>query len=330
MENFSGAKVKQERKDEEEGACGGLGDVTSEYERAREKLRGLAAEMEHEASMLRSSALRSNPPSSGNGGQREVNRRDGVHPSASITSVKTPKYSGRSDWEAFHAQFELLAHAEGWSTEAKALQLALCLTDEALTCLLLLNPEDRHSYTALVGALQRRFGQCLQPELLRNELSSRCRRAGEPLRVLANDIESLTRRAYAHMPPGVQSELARDQFIRALSPSELRVQVQLQHPQTLQAALEMAAEREIVWGVTAGDGIKPGPLAVRAAVGDPAAGEKPAWAAEMTELIRAMSLQSERRPRPGPRVCWGCGQPGHLVRECPKQRPAQGNDQRPA
>ena len=81
-----------------------------------------------------------------------------------------------------------------------------------------------HSYGALVGALQRQFGQCLQPGLLQND-----------------DVESLTQQAYAHMDQGMQSELARDQFIRALFPTELCVQVQLQHPQTLQV------EREIVW-----------------------------------------------------------------------------------
>lgn len=47
--------------------------------------------------------------------------------------------------------------------DTRALQLALCLTDDALSCLLLLSPEERRDYGALVGALQRRFGQCLQP-----------------------------------------------------------------------------------------------------------------------------------------------------------------------
>lgn len=103
-------------------------------------------------------------------------------------------------------------------------------------------------YGALVGTLQIHFGQYLQLELLHNELTNRSRKPGEPLRILANDIESLTRRAYAHMPSGVQVELVWDLFIRALSPTELRVQVQLQHPQTQQAALELAVKRENVWG----------------------------------------------------------------------------------
>ena len=100
---------------------------------------------------------------------------------------------------------------------------------------------------ALVGPLRRRFGQCLEPELLRSTLSNSCRQPGEPLGVLANDIESLFGRPYAHMPPYVQSELARDHFLQALSPTDLRIQTQLAHPKTLQEVLEMALERELVW-----------------------------------------------------------------------------------
>lgn len=64
--------------------------------------------------------------------------------------------------------------------------------------------------------------------------------------MLANDIETLSRWAYAPMPPAVQGELARDQFVQAKTPRELRVQTQLAHLRTLQEALELALEREIV------------------------------------------------------------------------------------
>lgn len=37
----------------------------------------------------------------------------------------TPKFSGKPDWEAFHAQFELLAHVGNWSEDCKALELAI-------------------------------------------------------------------------------------------------------------------------------------------------------------------------------------------------------------
>lgn len=85
----------------------------------------------------------------------EVNKDGGNQ--GNQLQVKMPKHSGRADWEAFHAQFELLARAAGLSEDVKALQLALCLTDEALTCLLLLSPAERDDCGALVGALKRCF-----------------------------------------------------------------------------------------------------------------------------------------------------------------------------
>ena len=155
---------------------------------------------------------------------QDGDRQGGNFLASSLVSIKMPRYNGTADWEAFHTQFELLADDGGWSVKVKVLQLAMCLSDEALSCLLLLSPEDRGDYAALVGALRRRFGQCVKPVLLRSELCNRRRKPGETLWALANDIKSLSRRAYAHMPPAVQSELVRDQFLQALSPTELRTQ----------------------------------------------------------------------------------------------------------
>ncbi|XP_078786579.1 uncharacterized protein LOC144983599 [Oryzias latipes] len=325
-------KVKEEVSGEtgEDGTCGWSDDAVKEFAKAtceaRDRVREAAVRMA-DAAGLTPSARATSIRSRIGGHDAALSGNVGSRTPVVVSTTKIPKYTGRSDWEAFLAQFELLAEAEGWTVEKKALNLALSLTDDALSCLLLLNPADRRDYGALVGALQRRFGQCLQPELLRNELSNRVRKSGEPLRLLANDVENLTRRAYAHMSPGVQSELARDQFIRALTPSELRIQVQLLHPQTLQAALEMAVERENVWGVSVSGG--PGFYGDRPARGAAVEShtvEKPAWVSEMTELLRAVSLQTARRPHPGPKACWGCGQAGHLVRECPNSNRRQGND----
>lgn len=146
----------------------------------------------------------------------EVNKYGGALQFAPA-SPKTPKFNGRG-----LAQFELLASAAGWSEATKALQLALSLTEDALACLLLLSPVERGDYKTLVGALQRRFGQSSLRDSLRCEFKHRTRQTGESLRSLAYDIESLGRRAYADMPPVIQSELARDQFVQALTPDKLR------------------------------------------------------------------------------------------------------------
>ena len=98
-----------------------------------------------------------------------------------------------------------------------------------------------------MGALQRWFGQCLQPGFPCNGLSNRCRKSGELLRSLPNDMESLTRRTYAHMERGVQSELA---------------------------AFEMAVERELVWGGVTGVSQKESSAAARASVLTPASPQR--------------------------------------------------------
>ena len=240
-------------------------------------------------------------------------------------SMKTPRYDGKASWEAFHAQFELLAQAGKWCTEEKALQLAMCLTGDALTSLLLLSPADRSDYDALVGALKRRFGLCSTASLLRSELCSRQRRPGELLRELANDIEGLVHRTYTHMPPVIQSELARDHFLQALLPADLRIQTLLAHPRSLQEALELATEREMLCAGTR-DAAVDITTQVRAVRGAELSTAEPAWVEKLTQLLHATTLREERSPRPHSRVCWGCGQPGHLVRQCPRNPANQGNE----
>lgn len=103
---------------------------------------------------------------------------------------------------------------------------------------------------------------------------------------------------------------------------KLRVQVQLKHPQILQAALVLAVRREnvAVWLVwTAKDAaVSSG----QATGGCSSAGERPAWVQEERRLL---SCGTARGPRPGPTVCWGCGQLSHLVRDCPRARQSLGN-----
>ena len=176
-------RVKIEMDDYGEGACG---EASESLVRGRTQREPAAVEKEDFSRIVRNADCPW-PPQNGD-------RHGGTFLTSSPVSIKTPRYTGKADWEAFHTQFELLADASGWSVKVKALQLAMCLADDALSCLLLLSPEDRGDYVALVGALRRRFGLCVKPGLMRSELCNRRRKPGETLRALANDIESLSRR----------------------------------------------------------------------------------------------------------------------------------------
>lgn len=146
MDNFSDVKVK------EEGDSGPVrwSEEFQRMEQARSRIRNSAARMASEAGMAAGSRSKSRAKHPRRGGGADCDCKNVNHGAAHSTwsSVKTPKYGGKSDWEAFHAQFELLAHAGEWTEREKALQLAMCLTDDALKCLLLVSPEDRHDYGA--------------------------------------------------------------------------------------------------------------------------------------------------------------------------------------
>ena len=112
-------KVKEEEVERETGAFGWTEDAYEEFRRAsqeaREGLREAARKLAADAGLSSLPARPEREPAA-----RDVNRHGGAHvpvatphvPVAAV-SVKTPKYSGRADWEAFHAQFELLPDAGG-------------------------------------------------------------------------------------------------------------------------------------------------------------------------------------------------------------------------
>ncbi|KAJ8401941.1 hypothetical protein AAFF_G00375220 [Aldrovandia affinis] len=115
--------------------------------------------------------------------------------------------------------------------------------------------------------------------------------------------------------PAVLSEYARDQFVRAIEPRDLRERVQLRHPSTLQEALELALEREELRGETTQGEMREVSPTVRVAVESSPAREQPEWVGammeRMTELVRAVTLhpQGGAARSPGPMRCWGVAGP---------------------
>ncbi len=68
------------------------------------------------------------------------------------------EYDGKVAWEAYIAQFEMLASAQGWSEAEKALQLATALRGLAVEVLGHLLKVQHTCYGRVVEALRRRFG----------------------------------------------------------------------------------------------------------------------------------------------------------------------------
>ena len=171
----------------------------------------------------------------------------------------------------------------------------------------------------MVEGLQRKSGQQYQAEVYRARLKGRMRGRGEPLPELAQDMESLVRRAYPTAPEDMVDVLASDHFVHALQQQQLQIYVKQAHPRDLREALARAMEFESFLHTTGceEEAVRPRRdfRARRMQM------EKPA-AAKPTEAERTSAGEFRGS-------CWGCGERSHMRSRCPRGRRTHSLDRLP-
>ncbi len=250
----------------------------------------------------------------------------------STKGVRPSPFDGKSSWEAYQTQFRLLAELNRWTEQEKATHLAISLRGSALTVLTNLPEEQRNDFSALSAALKNRFGNNHQAELNRAHLRGRLKRREETLPELAEDIECLTRLAYPEAAEAMVIVLAKDQFIDALPDEDMRLRVRQSRPPSLRQALETALELESY--SLASRRAKP-VREVHLEKGSHQQGgatdAETNVLQQLEECVKALQRcqQGKKRfPKRQKKVggrsngkdngCWGCGEPGHFQRDCPK------------
>ncbi|CAB4037020.1 Retrovirus-related Pol poly from transposon 412 [Paramuricea clavata] len=259
----------------------------------------------------------------------------GTDYSAGRLVQKPAVFDGRSSWEAYATQFEIVAEINQWDGPDKAAFLATSLRGPALTVLSNLPSESRVHYPSLLAALESRFGNKRQSELHRMKLRNRVRRRDETLPELAEDIERLARLAYPEAPTEVLETLTKDQFIDALNDDEMRLRVAQARPTTLRAALGIALEIES-FSLAARRRFRP----VRTVHETPTKTNAECFVdpqeetlkrnsefltelkkmmSELREVVRSVNRRGRNQdgsPPKGKRKCWTCGSEDHLQQDC--------------
>lgn len=91
-----------------------------------------------------------------------------------------PKFDGKSSWEAFLEQFEIVARMNGWNDDQSSVLSDIssrkCNIDFKLSNM---SPNDREDYAKLVMVLSSRFGITHQSDLARAKLKTRIKRREE-------------------------------------------------------------------------------------------------------------------------------------------------------
>lgn len=224
---------------------------------------------------------------------------------------KPSEFDGKVAWEAYLAQFEMLAAAQGWNDGECALQLVSSLRGQALEVLAHLTPAQRSVYSCVVGALERRFGQHLQAEVYRARLRGRVRGPGEPLPRLAQDVETLVRRAYPAATEEMVAALSQDYFVDSLRDRQLQLYIKQAHPKGVREALSRALEMEAFTRASDEEGSAPYRRGGARPVGPPRHDL-------YVRRSQAVTAQQERRASPDvfKGECWGCGARGHKKTQC--------------
>ena len=114
-------------------------------------------------------------------------------PSGDKPRIRPSPYDGVSSWDDYRAQFELVAELNRWDNRTKAIYLAASLQGSARATLGDLDPRKRKDFSALIEALESRFGSKHQTEMYRAQLRCRTRKRDETLPQLAQAIQRLTR-----------------------------------------------------------------------------------------------------------------------------------------
>ncbi|KAK3882385.1 hypothetical protein Pcinc_013251 [Petrolisthes cinctipes] len=208
---------------------------------------------------------------------------------------KPAEFDGGVAWEAYQAQFDMLANAQGWDEKERVLQLVACLCGTAVEVLSHLTLRQRMSYQCVLEAMQRKFGQHQQAEVYRARLKNRMRGRGESLPHLAQDLEALVRRAYPVAPEEMVTVLARDYFVDALQDQQLQIYVMQAHPSDVQMALAKALEFESFLRATG----------MRMAT----VGPQPEVRALWTKVPRDEAAAGKDSPKEFQGACWECGSP---------------------
>ncbi len=256
-------------------------------------------------------------------------------------------YSGDSCWESYFAQFEITAQLNGWSEQQKAAFLATRLKGPALNILSNLPVDRRQDYTALVTALESRYGTAHKSELYRVRFKNRVKQKDESLAALSEDLERLGRLAYPDAPADMQNSLSRDQFVDALLEEDTRLRIKQHRPKTLQHALELALELESFqlaskqryYRTSRETRIDEQHNKSKVTMGCRNSNAKQneesspsviqlieCLEASMRECLKSVVAavgsqgKQQNRSRAG---CWKCGASGHIRKNCPYQSPSR-------
>ncbi|XP_029914978.1 uncharacterized protein LOC115364535 [Myripristis murdjan] len=153
------------------------------------------------------------------------------------------------EWSDWAEQFEMAADVNNWDESLRLKFMGLLLAGRAREVYSGLSAAAKTNYTLLKDAMGRCLDPCDSDDWNRASFSSRRRLHNETVREFGIALRRLVARAYPSADLNTQDLLARDHFITHVGSGDLRISLRSAKPATLEAAINLASELELIRGL---------------------------------------------------------------------------------
>ena len=155
-------------------------------------------------------------------------------------------YEGRSPVDQYLERFEEIADWNRWDDEERAMQLTMNLRGSAKAAVSTLSRDERRSYYSVWHVLKDSFGEKNDVLVFQEQFWQRVKGNQESLAEFSNDLKLLASRAFQGMLRRGENEafenMLINRFVAGIGNTELGRYVHLQHPVTLNQAVQIARE----------------------------------------------------------------------------------------
>jgi hypothetical protein len=220
--------------------------IVEELRRQINELQASLSDVRQRRDEYRDDTPSNNIGNHGYGNQGYDNRSWRVQARREEPKLRLPIFSGKSEWESFWIQFQLIATRYDWDRFEQGEQLLLCLKEEALVFASRLTIEVRTNPISFVQAMVRRFGDHVMPETHRINLQNIKRINGESMQEYASKVTTGMSKAYPGLDNTSQlyTELCIEHLLNGLQDRSLAYDVMTKKPSTFEAAVNMLTWHE--------------------------------------------------------------------------------------
>lgn len=159
-------------------------------------------------------------------------------------TLKLPDYDGSYDAGIFLTQLRKTANLNDWNEDETCAHLLTALKGQAREILACLPSNEALTSSRISKSLNAKFGRKVQADIARSKLCDLRQNKGQSLRQLGFEVEKLVGQAYGQIEGQTKESLSIDAFLQSTWDTEVKLQVRLARPKTLDEAINFAESVE--------------------------------------------------------------------------------------